>query len=95
MFLSGKKCIPTPFLPTTVNGNHILCNFKILCYNKRKKGSFINSYINEIIDASKNGTLKEAFGAGTAAVVSHIAEITHGDMHMILPVDTVPCFTTK
>lgn len=42
-------------------------------------------YIDEIMDASKNGTLKEAFGAGTAAVVSHIAEITHGDLRMVLP----------
>ena len=44
-------------------------------------------YIDEIIEASKNGTLKEAFGAGTAAVVSHIAEITHGDTCMVLPED--------
>ncbi len=44
-------------------------------------------YIDEIIEASKNGTLKEAFGAGTAAVVSHIAEITHGDLCMTLPKD--------
>jgi len=44
-------------------------------------------YIDEIIEASKNGTLKEAFGAGTAAVVSHIAEITHGDTCMVLPKD--------
>ncbi len=44
-------------------------------------------YIDEIMEASKNGTLKEAFGAGTAAVVSHIAEITHGDLRMVLPED--------
>ena len=42
-------------------------------------------YIDEILKAYKNGTLKEAFGSGTAAVVSHIAEITHGDTLMILP----------
>ena len=44
-------------------------------------------YIDEIVEAYKKGTLKEAFGAGTAAVVSHIAEITHGDIQMVLPVD--------
>ena len=42
-------------------------------------------YIDEILEAHKNGTLQEAFGSGTAAVVSHISEITHGDSLMILP----------
>ena len=42
-------------------------------------------YIDEILDAYRKGTLKEAFGSGTAAVVSHISEITHGDTRMILP----------
>ncbi len=44
-------------------------------------------YIDEILKAYKNGTLKEAFGSGTAAVVSHISEITHGDTLMILPTE--------
>ena len=42
-------------------------------------------YIDEIIEAYRKGNLKEAFGSGTAAVVSHIAEITHDDLLMILP----------
>ncbi len=42
-------------------------------------------YIEEIVDAYQKGTLKEAFGSGTAAVVSHISEITHGDTKMTLP----------
>jgi branched-chain amino acid aminotransferase len=42
-------------------------------------------YIDEIVEAYKKGILKEAFGSGTAAVVSHISEITHGDTKMILP----------
>ncbi|HEX8333349.1 MAG TPA: branched-chain amino acid aminotransferase [Segetibacter sp.] len=42
-------------------------------------------YIDEIIEASQAGNLKEAFGSGTAAVVSHISEITHGDVLMVLP----------
>jgi len=44
-----------------------------------------NIYIDEIVEAYKDGKLKEAFGSGTAAVVSHIAEITHGDTRMVLP----------
>ncbi len=42
-------------------------------------------YIDEILEAYQNGNLKEAFGSGTAAVVSHISEITHGDTLMVLP----------
>jgi len=41
--------------------------------------------IDEIVAAYKAGTLQEAFGAGTAAVVSHVAEIAYGDLHMKLP----------
>jgi branched-chain amino acid aminotransferase len=42
-------------------------------------------FIDEIIKAYQDGNLKEAFGSGTAAVVSHISEITHGDICMTLP----------
>ena len=42
-------------------------------------------YIDEILEAHQKGNLKEAFGSGTAAVVSNIAEITHGDVCMVLP----------
>jgi branched-chain amino acid aminotransferase len=42
-------------------------------------------YIDEIVDAWKKGQLNEAFGSGTAAVVSHIAEITHDTIKMVLP----------
>jgi len=42
-------------------------------------------YIDEILEAHKKGILVEAFGSGTAAVVSHISEITHGNTRMILP----------
>lgn len=41
--------------------------------------------IDELVDAYKAGKLQEAFGAGTAAVVSHVAEIAYGDLHMELP----------
>ena len=42
-------------------------------------------YMKEIMEAYQKGNLKEAFGAGTAAVVSHISEITHGETLMVLP----------
>ncbi len=41
--------------------------------------------IDEVVAAYKAGKLEEAFGAGTAAVVSHVAEIAYGDLHMELP----------
>lgn len=41
--------------------------------------------IDEVVDAHHRGLLQEAFGAGTAAVVSHISEITHRDEHLMLP----------
>jgi branched-chain amino acid aminotransferase len=44
-------------------------------------------YIDEIIQAYNRGNLKEAFGSGTAAVVSRISEITHGTTKMVLPKD--------
>jgi branched-chain amino acid aminotransferase len=33
--------------------------------------------IDEVITAARNGTLKEAFGAGTAAVISPVGQITY------------------
>lgn len=41
--------------------------------------------IQELIDAHRTGELKEMFGSGTAAVVSHIAEISYQDTLYTLP----------
>ena len=38
----------------------------------------------ELFDAAKNGTLEEAWGTGTAAVVSPIGELTMGDEHTVV-----------
>lgn len=35
--------------------------------------------IDELVEASKNGQLEEAFGSGTAAVISPIGELRYGD----------------
>ncbi len=45
-----------------------------------------NIEVAEIIEAAKNGSLKEAFGAGTAAVVSVIKGIGFKDDHYEVPV---------
>jgi branched-chain amino acid aminotransferase len=41
--------------------------------------------ISEIIEASKNGTLEEAFGAGTAVGIAMIEEIGYKDSKIMLP----------
>lgn len=40
--------------------------------------------INEVADAGRNGRLKEAFGTGTAAVISPIGELKYGEEVMII-----------
>lgn len=44
-----------------------------------------NLLVSEVIEAAKNGTLKEMFGAGTAAVVSPIAAFGYKDVDYNLP----------
>lgn len=41
--------------------------------------------IQEVVEASKNGTLQEAFGTGTAAVVAHVSDISYQDTLIQLP----------
>jgi branched-chain amino acid aminotransferase len=41
--------------------------------------------VSELVEASKNGTLKEIFGAGTAAVVSPICGFSYQDVYHELP----------
>lgn len=40
--------------------------------------------IDEVSEAAKNGKLEEAFGTGTAAVISPIGELRYGDYNMII-----------
>ncbi|UII75115.1 branched-chain amino acid aminotransferase [Flagellimonas sp. HMM57] len=41
--------------------------------------------VNEVVDAAKDGTLKEMFGAGTAAVISPISSFGHKETDYDLP----------
>jgi branched-chain amino acid aminotransferase len=41
--------------------------------------------INELLEAHAAGELKEMFGSGTAAVVSHIAQFSYQDQEYLLP----------
>ena len=59
--------------------------FQYFLDKKGIKAEARDIYIDEIVDAYKNGELKEIFGAGTAAVVSHVASLTHNELKMTLP----------
>jgi branched-chain amino acid aminotransferase len=41
--------------------------------------------VEEIVSAMRNGTLQDAFGAGTAATIAHIAKIGYRDEVFTLP----------
>ena len=47
-----------------------------------------NLAVSEIIDAHKKGLLQEVFGVGTAAVVSYISKLAHGEYEMIFDLNT-------
>lgn len=83
-FVIGDTVI-TPKLSGAILKGTTRNYFMDILEEKKIKVEARDIYIDEIIEAYKKGILKEAFGAGTAAVVSHISEITHGDTKMILP----------
>ena len=51
--------------------------------------------IDEIFEAAKNGTLEEAFGTGTAAVVSPVGELCRGDEKVIISGNQIGEVTQK
>ena len=85
-FVIGDTVI-TPKLSGAVLKGTTRTYFIDILKEKNIKVEVRDIFIDEVLEAYKNGILKEAFGSGTAAVVSHIAEITHGDTHMILPAE--------
>ena len=51
--------------------------------------------VAEIISAFENGTIKEAFGAGTAATIAPIKLINYNDQDYVLPVASDQDFSSK
>jgi branched-chain amino acid aminotransferase len=54
----------------------------------RREGHIVEEYaitIDEVLEAHRNGTLQEAFGTGTAAVVSQVEAIAYQDKLIELP----------
>lgn len=60
-------------------------SFLTILKDKGYKVSTRKIEIDEIVAAFDAGTLQEVFGAGTAAVVSHVAEIQYKDKLITLP----------
>jgi branched-chain amino acid aminotransferase len=83
-FVVGDKVL-TPQLTGAVLKGTTRQYFLDILKEKNIKVEVRDIDIDEIVKAYQKGDLKEAFGSGTAAVVSHIAEITHGNTKMILP----------
>ena len=83
-FVIGDTVL-TPKLTGAVLKGTTRTYFIDILEEKNIKVEIRDIYIDEILEAYKKGNLKEAFGSGTAAVVSHISEITHGDIRMVLP----------
>lgn len=51
--------------------------------------------VSEIVDAIKNGTLEEAFGAGTAATIASVAKIGYKGVDLVLPTPNENSFSQK
>jgi len=83
-FVIGDTVVTPATTGAILKGITRKCFFEILA-KKGIKAEERDIYIDEIVEAYMDGTLKEIFGAGTAAVVSHVASLTHNDLKMTLP----------
>ncbi len=83
-FVIDGKVITPPLYGTILDGVTRRSAIEIL----KEEGYEVLEYritIDEVVEAYKKGTLQEAFGAGTAAVVSHVSDISYKDFLMALP----------
>ncbi|MEO5948264.1 MAG: branched-chain amino acid aminotransferase [Chitinophagaceae bacterium] len=83
-FVIGNTVL-TPDLSGAILKGTTRTYFIDILKEKNIKVEIRDIYIDEIIEAYQDGNLKEAFGSGTAAVVSHISAITHGDTSITFP----------
>ena len=81
MFVLGDEVV-TPELRGSILGGITRMSMIELLRAKGYKVSERLLPIDEIVDNYKKGTLKEAFGTGTAAVISPIGELKYGDLVM-------------
>ena len=74
--------VVTPALLGSILGGITRMSIIELLQSKGYKVSERRLSIDELVEAYKNGKLKEAFGTGTAAVISPIGELKYGDLVM-------------
>ena len=83
-FVIGDEVV-TPALLGSILGGITRMSIVELLKSKGYKVSERRLSIDELVEAYKVGNLKEAFGTGTAAVISPIGELKYGDL--IMPVN--------
>ncbi len=84
MFVIGDKLITPPTSGTILPGitrNSVLTIARDWGMNVEET----SVHVDEVINALKKGTLKEAFGVGTAATIAHIKVIGHRNKKYELP----------
>ena len=81
MFVLGDEVV-TPELRGSILGGITRMSMVELLKAMGYKVSERLLSIDEIVENYKKGTLKEAFGTGTAAVISPIGELKYGDLVM-------------
>lgn len=80
-FIIGDEVVTPALVGSILGGITRMSIIELL----RSKGYTVNERrlsIEELTEAHKNGQLKEAFGTGTAAVISPIGELKYGDLVM-------------
>ncbi|MBL7787488.1 MAG: branched-chain amino acid aminotransferase [Chitinophagales bacterium] len=83
-FVINNKAYTPSLDGTILNG---ITRDSIIQLLRHKGVEVIEKHINihEIFEAHQNGTLQEAFGAGTAATITNISAIGYKDQHIELP----------
>lgn len=80
-FIVGDEVVTPALVGSILGGITRMSIIELL----RSKGFTVNERrisIDEIVQAHKDGKLKEAFGTGTAAVISPIGHLKYGDLDM-------------
>ena len=80
-FFIGDEVVTAPLSGTILDGVTRDCVLQ-LARSWGMKVSERQLPIDELMEASRKGTLREAFGTGTAAVISPVGEILHGGTMM-------------
>jgi branched-chain amino acid aminotransferase len=82
-FVIGDEVVTPALQGSVLSGITRMSTIELL----RSKGYTVNERlisIDEVYEASQNGTLKEVFGTGTAAVISPVGQLLWDDKKMVI-----------